>query len=188
MFKKFIWGALLAGAIFVGCQEPQISVPFEHSIVLSVNDIDLSSQPGAFLQGGSAFYRRVINLSEYWSQFQALQQYIQQVELDSARVRIINHLSDSARVTSFVSADTTLDTTNLNLADTLAHFEIGPGDTIVITGQDYMNYFNANGINTLLNNLIPAGLFGFYLLGEPTANVDVTVDSISLFITISGEQ
>lgn len=188
MFKKIVWGAILAGAIFIGCQEPQLSVPFEHSIVLSVNNVDLSSQPGSLLQGGSVFYKKVINLSDYLPQFQVIQQYIQQVVLDSARVRIVNHLSDTAIVTAFVSADTTIDTTNLDLADTLAHIEIAPGDTVVLTGQDYMDYFNASGINTLLNDLIPGGTFGLYLLGEPTANVDVTVDSMSLFVKISGEQ
>lgn len=188
MIKKIVWFAVLVGAIFIGCQEQQVSVPFEHSIVLSFNDIDLSSQPGLLLQGGSVFYRRVVNLSEYLPQFDVIKQYIQQITLDSSRVKIINHLSDSAMVTAFVSADTTLDTTNINLADTLAHFEIGPGDTVVVTGQDYMNYFNANGLNTLLNDLLPTGVFGFYLLGEPTVNVDVTVDSLTLFVTITGEQ
>ncbi len=185
--KRLGIALVLSGVIWVACNQ-QITIPFEYSFTVSLSDIHMTSQQTALLQTQTSFYKRVIDVGQYWSLYNQLQNFIQNVTLDSARVRIINASPDSAKLWAFVSADTSLDMNTVGQADSLAHFEIGPNDTVTISGTEYLNYFYASGIQTLVNDLIPSGLFAAYLLAEAGDSLDLFVDSLTLFITVSGEQ
>ncbi len=186
--KKVGLALLLSGVILVACNQ-QITIPFEYSFSVTLSDIHMRPQTSSMLlQGQTSFYKRVINVGQYWSLYNQLQNFIQNVALDSARVRIVNTSPDSARLWAFVSADTSLDETTVGNADSLAHFEIGPNDTVEISGTDYLNYFYASGIQILQDSLIPSGLFAAYLLAQAGDSLDLYVDSLVLFITVSGEQ
>lgn len=185
--KRVGLALILSGMILVACNQ-QITIPFEYSFSVSLTNIHMRPQTSMVLQSQTSFYKKVINVGQYWSLYNQLQSFIQDVVLDSARVRIVNATPDSARFWAFVSADTTLDETTVGNADSLAHFDIGPNDTVEVSGTDYLNYFSSSGIQTLQDSLIPSGLFAAYLLAQAGDSLDLYVDSLVLFITVSGEQ
>ncbi len=180
--------ALVAGLLFWGCTEVNLPIAIPATIGV-VDSVQMESTGKAVMTPDSGFLKVYVDMDSVLENWQEYVNNVDSLRPDSASAIIFNLGQDTAAFYVYFSDDSTL--TSGNVADSatlLGSIIIPPMDTIQVNSNNWMDFFDMNGLLQFFVDQIVMGDGKFYVYvkaqGVNTNAFLIVVTNYNYFITL----